>query len=128
MDGMELKLAYLNYIDGNLEEAIRLLDKKAYNFLGNDLSLERDPFWSVLSKEVFKAVILNKFYNNQEIFENDLYLLFSDYSRVKENVNEFCLNFYNNTSISFIPYFQKITDRMLESAIDTIRLALKKDC
>jgi len=120
MDGLELKIALINYEDGNVLEAIRLLNKIIDKCLKNDNLFCRDPFWKILAKQVFCAVVLNEFYNKREINNNDLLVMFSDFESIKLKVKEFCLNFGGVNSINFIPYLRGSSDKMIESAISII--------
>ena len=116
MDGMELKLAHLHYLDGNLYEAIRCLNKSADKYFATDLSFDKDPFWKTLAKHVYLAVILNDFHKGNEVKNSSLIERFSNLDTVKNDIKEFCEQFANSNSITFIPYLEKSTDNMLCSA------------
>ena len=61
----DLKVAYLNYENDDLQETLKYLDRMLNAVLKDDKSLENDPFWSIFSCAVFKAVVLNCFYNKK---------------------------------------------------------------
>ncbi len=126
MDGMELKLAHLHYLDGNLYEAIRCLNKSADKYFATDLGLDKDPFWKTLAKHVYLAVILNDFHKGNEVKNSSLIERFSNLDTVKNDIKEFCEQFANSNSITFIPYLEKSTDNMLSSAMGIIVEGIKK--
>lgn len=121
MKGMELKFAYLNYIDSNLKECVRLIEKYIFFCLNNYLDLSKDPFWKKLAKDVFVAIILNEFYNLREINISKINELFIDSCTVKNNIKLFCLNFSNVDTINSILVLKSITDNMLNSALQIIK-------
>lgn len=120
MDGMELKFSYLHYQDGNLLECVKILERTVNKKLGQLMLSHEDLFFRTLIKEIFKSVILNSYFHNREIFEDDLKFLFNDINSVKDNVLEFYINFCNTEFVSFKPYFNNITDKMLENALHII--------
>lgn len=126
MDGMELKLAHLHYLDGNLYESIRCLNKSADKYFSGDLSVDKDPFWKTLAKHVYLAVVLNDFHKGNEVKNSDLIEMFTNLDKVKNNIKEFCTEFANINSITFIPYLEKSTDNMLSSAMAIIVEGVKK--
>lgn len=126
MDGMELKLAHLHYLDGNLYESIRCLNKSADNYFSGDLSVDKDPFWKTLAKHVYLAVVLNDFHKGNEVKNSDLIEMFTNLDKVKNDIKEFCTEFANINSITFIPYLEKSTDNMLSSAMAIIVEGVKK--
>lgn len=126
MDGMELKLAHLHYLDGNLYESIRCLNKSADKYFSGDLSIDKDPFWKTLAKHVYLAVILNDFHKGNEVKNSNLIEMFTNLDKVKKDIKEFCNEFANINSITFIPYLEKSTDNMLSSAMSIIVEGIKK--
>ena len=81
MKGMELKFAYLNYIDSNLKECVRLIEKYIFFCLNNYLDLSKDPFWKKLAKDVFVAIILNEFYipMEEKRYWQDIFVRFEEH-------------------------------------------------
>ena len=56
----DLKVAYLNYENGDLSETLKVLDRMIKFLFKNDT--QNDPFWNQETSNIFKAVILNNFY------------------------------------------------------------------
>ena len=128
MNGLELKLAYVNYVDNNLRECIRLIDRYINLCFGDDLDLDKDLFLKKLSKDIFKAIILNEFYYLREVKGDEIINLFSDYEYVKDNIKSFCVNFGGYESVDFMVFLKRCTVKMLESSIDIINDKLKMQC
>lgn len=119
MDGMEefernLKVAYLNYENNDLKETLKYLERKIEKVLKDDKSLENDSFQRILSCDVFKTIILNKFYNKVELTSDDLNSLLDNMEEMKRNIQEFCNNFRNNNLINFINHIENIADKQLK--------------
>lgn len=112
-----LKIAYLNYENNNLKETLKYLDRMLEIILKEDKSLENDPFWKALTFDVFKAIVLNNFYNKNELDGNKLDSLLGNEAELKKNIKEFCRNFKNNELISFISHIENITDNPLKDVI-----------
>ncbi len=128
MNGLELKFAYVNFIDNNLRECIRLIDKYIDFCFGDDLDLDKDLFFKKLSKDVFKAVVLNEFYYLRKV-ENEMIInLFMDRENVKKSIKNFCVNFNGYQLLDFIVFLKRCTDKMLDSSVDIIVDKLKKQC
>lgn len=127
LEGLELKLGYLQYRDGNVNEALKCISKYFDRNFYYNLKLDEDPFYRTLAKHIFVSVILNKYSTNIEIKEDDLGYLFSSIDEVNKSIKEFCLEFSNNTNISFIPYLQKSTPKMICSSLDIIQTCLKNN-
>lgn len=126
MNGLELKLAYINFMDNNLKESIRLIDKYIDGCFGNDLDLNKDPFWKKISRDLLKAIILNEFYYLREVSEEDIVNLFTDGENIKKNIKSFCVNFNGYAFVDFVVFLKRCTDKMLESSIEIINEKLKK--
>lgn len=122
----DLKVAYLNYENDDLNETLKYLDRMINNILKNDESLNNDPFWKNLSIDIFKAVILNNFYNKKEMTGNDLDSLLANEEEMEKNIKEFCNNFKGNSSIDFISHIENITDKPLKSVIEIIMVNIGK--
>lgn len=116
----DLKIAYLNYENEDLKETLKYLDRITETILKDDESLKEDIFWKNLSIDVFKAVVLNNFYNKNELDGNKLDSLLADESLMKTNIKEFCINFRNNDLIDFINRIENIADNPLKSVIKII--------
>lgn len=127
MNGLELKLSYLHYLDGNINEMIKCLNNYYNRFLYNNLIIDKDPFWNSFAKHVFIAVISNKFNKGIEMEKNNIYELFSDSNMVFKEVKEFCIVFNGYSCINFIPYLQKITEKMISGALDIIQTGIKNN-
>lgn len=112
-----LKIAYLNYENNDLKETLKYLDRMLETILKEDKSLEDDPFWKTLTCDVFKAMVLNNFYNKVELTRNDLNSLLGNEEELKKNIKEFCDNFRNNDMIDFIDRIKNITDNPLKEVI-----------
>ena len=113
----DLKVAYLNYENNDLKETLKYLDRILETILKEDKSLENDPFWKTLTCEVFKAIVLNNFYNKVELTGNDLDSLLGNEEELKKQIKEFCDNFKNNELINFISHIENITDNPLKDVI-----------
>lgn len=122
----DLKVAYLNYENDDLKETLKYLDRILEEILKEDESLENDPFWKALTCDVFKAVLLNNFYNKVELTGNDLDSLLVNKDEIKINVQEFCKNFKDNSLIDFISHVENITDNSLESTIEILMTNIGK--
>lgn len=122
----DLKVAYLNYENDDLNETLKYLDRMINNILKNDESLNNDPFWKNISIDIFKAVILNNFYNKKEMTGNDLDSLLANEEEMEKNIKEFCNNFKGNSSIDFISHIENITDKPLKSVIEIIMVNIGK--
>ncbi len=121
-----LKVAYLNYENDDLNETLKYLDRMVNEILKYDESLNNDPFWKILSIDVFKAVILNNFYNKKEMTGNDLASLLGNTKEMKRNLQEFCNNFKDNNLIKFISHIENIADNLLKDVIKIIIINLGK--
>ena len=122
MDVMEefernLKVAYLNYENNDLKETLKYLERMIEKVLKDDKSLENDSFQRILSCDVFKAIILNKFYNKVELTSDDLNSLLDNTEEMKRNIHESCNNFRNNNLINFINHIENIADKQLKDVI-----------
>lgn len=122
----DLKVAYMNYENDDLKETIKYLDRILKAILSDDKTLENDPFWKILTCEVFKAVVLNNFYNKKELTLNDLDFLLSRREEIKKNVNEFCNNFKNEELINFISHIKDISDKPLKDVIKILMINIGK--
>lgn len=112
-----LKVAYLNYENNDLKETLKYLNRMVEIVLKEDESLENDLFWKTLTCDVFKAIVLNNFYNKNELDGNKLDTLLADESLMKTNIKEFCHNFRNNELINFINHIENIADNPLKDVI-----------
>lgn len=112
-----LKVAYLNYENNDLKETLKYLDRMLETILKGDKSLENDTFWKTLTCDVFKAIVLNNFYNKIELTGSDLDSLLGNEEELKKNIKEFCHNFRNNELINFISHIENITDNPLKDVI-----------
>ena len=112
-----LKIAYLNYENNDLKETLKYLDRMLETILKEDKSLEDDPFWKTLTCDVFKAMVLNNFYNKVELTRNDLNSLLENEEELKKSIKEFCNNFKNNDMIDFIDKIENIADNPLKEVI-----------
>lgn len=122
----DLTVAYLNYENDDLKETLKYLDRMLALILNDDKSLENDPFWKTLTCDVFKAIVLNNFYNKKEMTGNDLDSLLGNIEEMKRNIQEFCNNFKDNNLIDFINHIENITDKPLESVIKIIMVNIGK--
>lgn len=122
----DLKVAYLNYENNDLKETLKYLDRMLETILKEDKSLENDPFWKTLTCDVFKAIVLNNFYNKVELTVNDLDSLLVNKEEIKRNIQEFCNNFKDNDLINSIFHIENITDKPLESIIKIIMVNIGK--
>ena len=113
----DLKISYLNYENNDLKETLKYLDRMLEIILKEDESLENDPFWKTLTCDVFKAIVLNNFYNKIELTGNDLDSLLGNEEELKKHIKEFCHNFRNNELINFISYIENITENPLKDVI-----------
>lgn len=113
----DLKVAYLNYENNDLQETLKYLDRMLETILKEDKSLENDPFWKTLTCDVFKAIVLNNFYNKIELTGNDLDFLLGNEEELKKNIKEFCHNFRNNELINFISHIENIAENPLKDVI-----------
>lgn len=116
----DLKVAYLNYENNDLKETLKSLDRILEKILKEDQSLENDPFWKTLICDVFKAIVLNNFYNKVELTGNDLDSLLGNEEKLKKNIKEFCSNFKNNELINFISHIENITENPLKDVINIL--------
>lgn len=121
-----LKVAYLNYENNDLKETLKYLDRMLETLLKEDKSLESDPFWKTLSCEVFKAIVLNNFYNKVELTGNDLDSLLGNEEELKKNIKGFCDNFRNNELINFISHIENIADNPLKEVIKILMSNIEK--
>ncbi len=117
----ELTVAYLNYENDDLKETLKYLDRMMEAILKEDKSLENDIFWKTLTCDIFKAIVLNNFYNKRELTVNDLDSLLENEEVVNKNIKEFCNNFKNNDLINFISRIEYITEKPLKSAIQILK-------
>jgi len=113
----DLKIAYLNYENENLKETLKYLDRITETILKDDESLKEDIFWKRLTIDVFKTVVLNNFYNKNELDGNKLDNLLADETLMKTNIKEFCINYRNNDLIDFINRIENIADNPLKSVM-----------
>lgn len=110
-----LKISYLNYENEDLNETLKELDRMLNILFKNDT--QSDIFWKQEASNVFKAVILNNFYNKKEMTINDLGSLLSNQDEMKKNITEFGNNFKDNEFINTI----NIPDNTLKSVIDILQ-------
>ena len=122
----DLKVAYLNYEDDDLKEALKYLDKVVAIIIKDDKTLERDPFWKALIYYVFKAIMLNNFHDETELTIHVLESLLRNELWVNKNLKEFCYNFRNNKEIDFIKYLGKIGDKPLKAVISRLLSNIEK--
>lgn len=122
----DLKVAYLNYQNDDLKETIKYLDRMLKTILEDDKTLDNDPFWKNLACEVFKAVVLNNFYNKRELTLNDLDSLLANKEEMKKNIKEFCDNFKNQELIDFTSHIRNISDNPLKDAIKILMVNIGK--
>lgn len=115
----DLKMAYLNYENEDLEHTLKGLDRILNILLKNDT--QSDPFWKEEASNVFKAVMLNNFYNKKEITINDLDSLLANQDEIKNNIAEFGNNFKNNELINFSNVIN-VPDNTLKSIIEIIKV------
>lgn len=123
-----LKAAYLNYENGDLKEALKYLDEILETLLKEDKSLENYPILKILSYDVFKAIVLNNFYNKVELTRNSLDSLLENQEELKKNIKEFCNNFRNNELINFIDHFEciNINEKLLKYVIKILMSNIEK--
>lgn len=114
----DLKIAYLNYENEDLNETLKGLDRMLNILFKNDT--QSDPFWKQEASNVFKAVILNNFYNKKEMTINDLDSLLANQDEMKKNITEFGNNFKDKELISFINT-SNIPDNTLKSVMDILQ-------
>lgn len=112
------KTAYLNYQNGYLKETINYLDQTVEELLKDDTSL--DPFWGMLTHNIFKAIFLNNYYNKIEYTLNDLDRVLLNLDDIRKNLSEFCNHFTNNDTIDIVKGVQKITDNPLKSVVNIL--------
>lgn len=110
----DLKMAYLNYENDDLKETLKYLDRMLKEILDEDKSLEIDPFWKIVTCDVFKAIVLNNFYNKKELTINDIDSLLTDQEMVNKNIKEFCNNFRDNDMINIVSHIENITESILK--------------
>ena len=110
----DLKMAYLNYENDDLKETLKYLDRMLKEILDEDKSLETDPFWKIVTCDVFKAIVLNNFYNKKELTINDIDSLLTDQEMVNKNIKEFCNNFRDNDLINIVSRIENITKSILK--------------
>lgn len=122
----ELEVAYLKYKNEDLKETLKYLDKIIETILKDDESLKDNIFWKNLTIDVFKAVVLNNFYNKIEFDGNKLDALLADESLMKANIIEFCHSFRNNESINFISQIENITENSLKDVVKILMSDIKK--
>lgn len=121
-----LKFAYLNYNNNNLNETLKCLDEIIYEIIKNDKLLNKDIFLKKTISDIFKAMILNYFYDEKEITENSIYFLLKNQENYKENIQKFCNNFRDNNLIDFIYNVENISEQTLKSAIEIIITNIEK--
>lgn len=122
----DLKTAFQNYESNNLQETLNYLDRILSLILNDDETLKKDPYLKNLSCYVFKAIVLNGFYNRKEMNINDLDSLLADEEKLKQNVKEFCINFKDNKFIDFINYIENVEDNQLLDIRKIIMLNIGK--
>lgn len=122
----DLTVAYLNYENDDLKETLKYLDRMLALILNDDKSLENDPFWKTLTCDVFKAIVLNNFYNKKELIGNDLDSLLENEEMMKKNIKEFCDNFRDNDSIDFISHIENIAENSLKDVIKILMTNIGK--
>lgn len=122
----DLKIAFQNYESGKVKETLKSLDGTINTLLINDKTLGQDIFWKVLTSSVFKAIVLNNFYNKRELTPNNLDSLLANETEVKKNILEFCNNFRNDENINFINQIEDISDKMLKDVIHILMVNIGK--
>lgn len=122
----DLKVAYLNYENDDLNETLKYLERTLTTILKEDKSLENDPFWKTLTCDVFKAIVLNNFYNKKELTVNDLDSLLGNEEMMNKNIKEFCINFRDNALIDFISHIENITEKPLKDVIKILMTNIGK--
>lgn len=116
----DLKMAYVEFEKGNIRKTIKCLEKDLDIILKDDKTLQQDVFWKMLSYDIFKAVVLNCFYNKQELTVNNIDSLLANQDKIKNNITEFCNNFRNNNEINFINRIENISDKMLQDVLHVL--------
>lgn len=111
--------AYLNYENNDLKTAVKQLDMSANSLLKDDKTL--DPVWTNISKNVYMAVILNKFSKGIEFSLKDLENMLNNQNIIYNNIIEFCNKFENNEEITFAISLKKISENPLKSAIQILK-------
>lgn len=111
--------AYLNYENNDLKTAVKQLDMSANSLLKDDKTL--DPVWTNISKNVYMAVILNKFSKEIEFSLKDLENMLNNQNIIYNNIIEFCNKFENNEEITFAINLKKISENPLKSAIQILK-------
>lgn len=119
-----LENAYVSYKNNNLQESLDTLNNLLDEILLVDKTL--DDFWTMTTKDVFKAVILNNFYKGKEITLNDLDYLINTEEEMKKNLEEFKINFENNSVIDFIDRIDPMPENTLKSTMDILRTCVGK--
>ena len=114
MDGATFFANLNQEIPNDLKETLKYLERMIERVLKDDKSLENDSFQRILSCDVFKAIILNKFYNKVELTSDDLNSLLDNMEEMKRNIQESCNNFRNNNLINFINHIENIADKQLK--------------
>lgn len=120
-----LKSAYINYCDDNLTDALIYLDGVVETILHDD-SLNNDPFWKTISSDILKAIILNNFYNQKEVSIDDIELILSSPEEIIKNVEEFCYNFKDNESITFISDIDNIKYKLASGVAKILNNNIKE--
>ena len=116
--------AYLNYDNNDLKTAIRQLDMSFDSLLREEKSL--DPFWMDISKNVYKAIILNNFSKGIKISVKELRDMLNNQDVIYSNIIEFCNKFENNGETSFTTNLKKISENPLKSAIQILKENIDK--
>lgn len=122
----DLKVAYLNYEDDDLKEALKYLDRVVMTILKDDESVSRDPFWKALVCYVFKALALNSFREEMDLTLEELEALLKNEAWVNKNLKDFCYHFRTNKEIDFVKHLGKISDKALEDVIEILEDNIEK--
>lgn len=117
----DLKLSYSYFENRNIKDCIKILDKNINSILIGDKAIEQDMFWKILSADVFKAIVLNNFYNKKAITPADVEQLLENSEDVKNNIYEFCNNFKNVEEVNFINQIEDMSEKMIKDVIDILK-------
>ena len=125
----DISIAYLNYDNNDLKTAVKQLDRSVTLLLSDDRTL--DPFWSDITKNVYKAIILNNFtkgydYVIQNLNCKSLREILNNQDVVYNNIIEFCNKFEGNIDTPFASSLKNINTNPLKSAIEILQANIDK--
>jgi hypothetical protein len=121
--------AYLNYDVGDLKTAVKQIDMSITSLLREDKTL--DPFWMEISKDVYKAIVLNNFTDDYDYVIHNLnskYLMdiLGNQDTVYSNIIEFCNKYEENAETPFVSTIKNITANPLKSVIEILQTNINK--